>query len=287
MIKEIAFTAYPVTDMARARAFYEGVLGLTVETNHDDKWVEYDVGGGTFVIQTYSAETPSGNRGRIAFEVDDLDATVAHLKAAGTPFTMEVSRVARLPFRHGHRSGRQRRLGPPTQNPGGLMPVSMAPRFSALCLAALAACGLLTACPGKPEFHVILFNNTNDQVIFWRRAADPHPEVILACTGGNVTDLSTDGVMIQRNGTIYHYRYPAAYTYPSAAVPPGTNARCGGWARRFASSSRRTTASICWNDGRPTRISRTLAQPAGFPLEPTQTDAVPAPRKKEKGGLPL
>ena len=91
MIKEIAFTAYPVTDMARARAFYEGVLGLTVETNHDDCWVEYNVGGGTFVIQTYSAEKPSGNRGRIAFEVDDLDATVAHLKAAGTPFTMEVA----------------------------------------------------------------------------------------------------------------------------------------------------------------------------------------------------
>ena len=45
MIKEIAFTAYPVTDMARARAFYEGVLGLTVETNHGDKWVEYGLNG--------------------------------------------------------------------------------------------------------------------------------------------------------------------------------------------------------------------------------------------------
>jgi catechol 2,3-dioxygenase-like lactoylglutathione lyase family enzyme len=26
--KEIAFVAYPVTDIARARKFYEGVLGL-------------------------------------------------------------------------------------------------------------------------------------------------------------------------------------------------------------------------------------------------------------------
>ena len=91
MIKEIAFTAYPVTDMARARGFYEGVLGLTVETNHGDKWVEYGIGGGTFVIQTYSKESPSGKRGVIAFEVDDLDATVARLKEAGTPFTMDVT----------------------------------------------------------------------------------------------------------------------------------------------------------------------------------------------------
>ena len=27
-VTEIAFTCYPVTDMARARKFYEGVLGL-------------------------------------------------------------------------------------------------------------------------------------------------------------------------------------------------------------------------------------------------------------------
>ena len=30
MITEIAFTAFRVTDLAKARAFYEGVLGLTV-----------------------------------------------------------------------------------------------------------------------------------------------------------------------------------------------------------------------------------------------------------------
>ena len=30
MIKHIAFTLYPVTDMARARAFYEGALGLAL-----------------------------------------------------------------------------------------------------------------------------------------------------------------------------------------------------------------------------------------------------------------
>ncbi len=29
-VTEIAFSCYPVTDMARARAFYEGVLGFEV-----------------------------------------------------------------------------------------------------------------------------------------------------------------------------------------------------------------------------------------------------------------
>ena len=91
MIKEIAFTAYPVTDMARSRAFYEGVLGLAVETNHGDRWIEYGVGGGTFVIQNHTGETPSGNRGLVAFEVDDLEGIVARLKTAGTPFTMDVT----------------------------------------------------------------------------------------------------------------------------------------------------------------------------------------------------
>ena len=91
MIKEIAFTAYPVTDMARARAFYEGVLGLAVETNHGDKWIEYGIGPGTFVIQNFTPEPPSGERGMVAFEVDDFEATVASLKAAAVPFLMEAT----------------------------------------------------------------------------------------------------------------------------------------------------------------------------------------------------
>ena len=34
-VTEIAFTCYPVTDMPRARAFYEGVLGLKPTMDHD------------------------------------------------------------------------------------------------------------------------------------------------------------------------------------------------------------------------------------------------------------
>jgi len=52
MITSIAFTVYPVTDMARSRSFYEKVLGLTVSHNFRDDWVEYDIGGSTFAITT-------------------------------------------------------------------------------------------------------------------------------------------------------------------------------------------------------------------------------------------
>ena len=182
MIKEIAFTAYPVTDMARARAFYEGVLGLTVETNHGDKWVEYDLNGGTFVIQNYTGETPSGSRGLVAFEVDDLDGIVAPPEGGGHAFHHGRDRVADLPLCHGPRPGRHGGLGPQTQD--GLSAM-FPPFFFGFLVAAVAACGLLGGC--RSEFHVILFNNTNDQIIFRRRAEDPRPAVILSCTGGDVT----------------------------------------------------------------------------------------------------
>ncbi len=91
MITEVAFTAFRVTDLPRARAFYEGVLGLTVSAEYGGVWIEYEIGAGTFVIQTITPDAPSGNRGAIAFEVDDLDATVETLQAADTPFVMATN----------------------------------------------------------------------------------------------------------------------------------------------------------------------------------------------------
>ena len=47
MFKKVAFTMYPVQDSARARAFYEGTLGLTVsKTSSSNVWTEYDLPGG-------------------------------------------------------------------------------------------------------------------------------------------------------------------------------------------------------------------------------------------------
>ncbi|HZL78085.1 MAG TPA: VOC family protein [Candidatus Limnocylindrales bacterium] len=46
-VTELAFSCYAVTDMARARKFYEGVLGLkptTVVDSAHGQWVEYEFG---------------------------------------------------------------------------------------------------------------------------------------------------------------------------------------------------------------------------------------------------
>ncbi|HEV2738747.1 MAG TPA: VOC family protein [Candidatus Elarobacter sp.] len=92
MIKAIAFTGSAVTDMPRARAFYEGVLGLGPALEMaGGKWVEYDVGGGTFALTNIAADSwkPSEQGTAVAFEVDDLDAMVAKVKASGAKFYME------------------------------------------------------------------------------------------------------------------------------------------------------------------------------------------------------
>ena len=92
-ITEIAFTGYPVTDIARARGFYEGVLGLKATSvfEHEGKaWVEYDIGPGTLAISSLAVEwKPSTNGPAIALEVADFNTAVADLRAAGTKFVIE------------------------------------------------------------------------------------------------------------------------------------------------------------------------------------------------------
>lgn len=85
MIRKVAFTLYPVSDMAAARAFYEGALGLTTQARETSPWVEYDLpGGGCFAITTVMADKPSASAGgTIAFEVDDIEALSASLRAQG------------------------------------------------------------------------------------------------------------------------------------------------------------------------------------------------------------
>jgi catechol 2,3-dioxygenase-like lactoylglutathione lyase family enzyme len=93
-IKEIAYTGYPVTDLARSRAFYEGLLGLKTSTVFDHEgrgWIEYDVGTSTLAITNMSSEhwKPSHDGPSIAFEVEDFDAAIGAMKAAGVTFYVE------------------------------------------------------------------------------------------------------------------------------------------------------------------------------------------------------
>jgi predicted enzyme related to lactoylglutathione lyase len=92
MLTEISFTGTPVTDMKRARDFYENVLGLKpAMESAGGLWVEYEVGGSTLGIGCYGeAWKPSPDGTCVAFEADDLDAEVTRLKALGVKFSMDV-----------------------------------------------------------------------------------------------------------------------------------------------------------------------------------------------------
>jgi len=91
MINSIAFTAYPVSDMARSRAFYEDSLGLAPGGITSDRWVEYELGDTAFALTTVDMGHPPGAKGAlVAFEVDDLDASMAALKAKSVPIVMDI-----------------------------------------------------------------------------------------------------------------------------------------------------------------------------------------------------
>ncbi len=86
--KEIAFVAYPVTDMARAREFYEGVLNLKPNAplkSETPQWIEYDIGPGTLGIGSSPQWLPSQDGASAALEVEDFEAAVAALREHKVP----------------------------------------------------------------------------------------------------------------------------------------------------------------------------------------------------------
>jgi predicted enzyme related to lactoylglutathione lyase len=79
--REIAFTAYAVTNMARARRFYEGVLGLKCSRELSKNFVEYDIGPGTLVVASAPDQWKPSRKGTsAALEVVDFEAAVEQLK---------------------------------------------------------------------------------------------------------------------------------------------------------------------------------------------------------------
>ncbi len=93
-VTEIAFSCYPVTDMARARPFYEGVLGLKPSMIHGEpggmQWTEYDIAHGTLSLGAGAPDwTPRADGCSVGLEVEDFDAAIAHLKANNVKFKME------------------------------------------------------------------------------------------------------------------------------------------------------------------------------------------------------
>ncbi len=89
MIDSISAVWLPVTDMDRSVGFYRDALGLDV-VEREGGWTE--VTAGDQIIGLNSGESPAGEGGAvIAFNVQDIDSTVAELRTRGVQFAGEVS----------------------------------------------------------------------------------------------------------------------------------------------------------------------------------------------------
>ena len=104
-VTEIAFSCYPVTNMARARAFYEGVLGLKMTYHAGEpggmEWTEYDIANGTLSIGAGAPNwKPRADGCSVGLEVEDFDSAIAELRAKGVKFHMEPfpTPVCRMAF---------------------------------------------------------------------------------------------------------------------------------------------------------------------------------------------
>ena len=90
-ISNIAFVGIPVSDMPRARKFYEDVLGLkTTDEMMGGKWVEYALGNNTLAIANVGEQwTPSDQGTAAAIEVEDFDQAIKRLKERQVRFAAE------------------------------------------------------------------------------------------------------------------------------------------------------------------------------------------------------
>ncbi|HXA08798.1 MAG TPA: VOC family protein [Chthoniobacterales bacterium] len=89
--KKIAFTGIPVTDLKRARAFYEGVLGLKPSAEFNQGvWIEYEIGPDTLAIGNVGDQwKPSEDGTSVAIEVEDFEAAIKSLKDAKADIAAE------------------------------------------------------------------------------------------------------------------------------------------------------------------------------------------------------
>jgi predicted enzyme related to lactoylglutathione lyase len=88
MVKDMAFIAYSVRDVPKAREFYRDVMGLTPGDSFGDHWVEFQVGATTFGIGNGEPlGIPPGTSFAATFEVDDVAAERARLMGLGIAVT--------------------------------------------------------------------------------------------------------------------------------------------------------------------------------------------------------
>jgi len=82
-VSGIAFTMYPVSDLARATAFYRDLLGLRPSGVATDYWLEFELAGSTFGIGSFEQVGTPGSAQSLALEVPDLTELRTMLAANG------------------------------------------------------------------------------------------------------------------------------------------------------------------------------------------------------------
>jgi predicted enzyme related to lactoylglutathione lyase len=90
---DIAFMLYPVRDLARARAFYEQTFGLTPQRSfgdHREGLVQYTLGHHSLILTTALPLQAGPAGGMMVFEVGDVDAALARLRAQHPPPAIEM-----------------------------------------------------------------------------------------------------------------------------------------------------------------------------------------------------
>ena len=97
-VTNLAFVGIPVTDMKKARAFYEGVLSLKPDPEMTgDVWTEYPIGTGTIAVGCVGDQwRPSSDGTSAALEVQNLEEALAGLKSKGVAYHEVESPVCRM-----------------------------------------------------------------------------------------------------------------------------------------------------------------------------------------------
>lgn len=93
-VTAIPFVAYPATDLARSKDFYERIIGLKCTLDHElpeegKWWIEYDIANSAIAISNIIPTNGESGVGA-AFEVEDLDAALETLRAENVNIQTDV-----------------------------------------------------------------------------------------------------------------------------------------------------------------------------------------------------
>lgn len=86
-IERIGNVFYRTTDMDAAVRFYTEILGFALKLRDGDRWVAFDVGGGTLALEGVSSPATGNAGATVSLRCSDLQSVVDDLRAKGARVT--------------------------------------------------------------------------------------------------------------------------------------------------------------------------------------------------------